>query len=161
MSNDLIIFLIIENETIHKFFLLRLSKNHRKRTSNREDFKKKKNSLILPWTIIEQWIETISPRYGRKKEATFTQRSQKSPSDSSNRGWTIRFWNSAKWKWIHINQRDRWNLGQVHRGQELYADRGRSKVKRENPLSEKSCSKAKSFPRSWPATIIFEIMLFQ
>lgn len=94
---------------------------------------KKKNSLILPWTIIEQWIETISPRYGRKKEAAL-QRSQKSPSDSSNRGWTIRFWNSAKWKWIHINQRDRWNLGQVHRGQELYADRGRSKVKRENPL---------------------------
>lgn len=44
MSNDLIIFLIIENETIHKFFLLRLSKNHR--TSNREDFKKKK--LIDP-----------------------------------------------------------------------------------------------------------------
>lgn len=129
--------------------------NYREETSNRENFKK--NSLILPWTIIEQSIETISPRCGpRRKKDSALQRSQKSPSDSSNRGWTIRFWNRAKWKWkwIHINRRDRWNLGQVHRGQELYADRRRSKVKRENPLSEKSCSKAKSFPRFWPAMMM-------
>lgn len=46
---------------------------------------------------------------------------------------------------ISARSRDRWNLGQIHRGRVKIEGLGRSKVKREKPLSEKSCSKAKSF----------------